>query len=222
MFIHSFVTATNDHEVLQANLQRSPIVVDNFNLCVINDPDNLPRHYNELLDRVTAETDDMDALVVFAHHDVYLPADWGDEVLEQLTRLPTDWAVAGVAGIKTAGSRGQVYKTPYGWLCDRGREWGSPYLLPREVDTLDECLLIVRADLGLRFDERFAFDFYGADICLQAQALGRRCFAIRAWCEHNSSRQIGGRTPAFYEAEEAFREKWKNKLPVATTCAIIK
>ncbi len=43
------------------------------------------------------------------------------------------------------------------------------------VDTLDEVCLIVHTEAlrgGLRFDERFKFHYYGADLCMQAHRLG--------------------------------------------------
>jgi hypothetical protein len=91
--------------------------------------------------------------------------------------------------------------------------------LPTSVQTLDEMLLITHGDFV--FDEKLPFDFFGADICMQAIAQGRQNFAIDAYCDHNSDRPVGGRTPAFYEAEAYFKKKWEAYLPIVTTCSLM-
>lgn len=217
----NFITATNNAEILRANLSRSPCLKEGYSLFVVIDPVNLPRHYNHVLDdledaRINANGHGEAALYCFVHHDVYLPKTWIEDLEASLALIGDDWAVLGVAGVKLVLKK---YKSSFGWVSDRGREWGSPYQLPCEVDTLDEMLLIVRGDL--RFDERFPFDFYGADICIQARAQGRKVYAIRSFCEHNSKREIGARTEAFYEAEELFAEKWESRLPIVTTCTTV-
>jgi hypothetical protein len=205
----SFVCGTNNEETLTKNLLRSPITKDKkVNVHVFPDPDNLPKVYNFL---------PLTGLVCYIHHDVYLPRDWEADLMSALINIPTDWGVLGVAGA-TYYANGRRFIS--GHILDRGTLWGNPVNLPAEVDTLDEMLLITRGDLV--FDERFPFDFYGADICLQARAQGRKCYAIKAFCEHNSTRKVGERTPAFYNAEDLFREKWKDQLPIATTCTILK
>ena len=52
--------------------------------------------------------------------------------------------------------------------------------LPPQVATLDELLLIVRRDSGLRFDPELGFHLYGADICLQASEQGLAVVALAA------------------------------------------
>lgn len=206
----SFVCGSNNEKVLRNNLLRSPITNHpKVNVHLFHDPDNLPKVYNML---------PLTGIVCYIHQDVYLPRDWEADLDRAVIDLPTDWGVLGVAGVRLNDCDGS--RTPYGFIMDRGTRWGNPHRLPAEVDTLDEMLLITRGDL--KFDERFPFDFYGADICLQARAQGRKCYAIRAFCEHNSTRKVGERTEAFYKAEELFREKWKDQLPIATTCTILK
>ena len=50
--------------------------------------------------------------------------------------------------------------------------------LPAQVATLDELLLIVKRDSGLRFDPELGFHLYGADICLQAIEQGLAVVAL--------------------------------------------
>jgi len=62
----------------------------------------------------------------------------------------------------------------------------------KEVQTLDECAMFCRADLGIKYDEK-TFDhyhWYGADICIQALSKGYKNYAIDADCEHLSDGQI--------------------------------
>ncbi len=102
---------------------------------------------------------------------------------------------------------------------DRGRPWGAPVTGFVEVDTLDELILITKGDL--KFDEQFEQDFYGSDICMQARAQGKKCYVFKSFCDHNSSRKIGGRTESFYISKERFKQKWKEQLPIATTVGLI-
>ena len=67
-----------------------------------------------------------------------------------------------------------------GWVVDRGRTLRDGSELPAPVATLDELLLIVRRDSGLRFDPDLGFHLYGADICLQASEQGLAVVALDA------------------------------------------
>jgi hypothetical protein len=94
----------------------------------------------------------------------------------------------------------------------------GPELLAR-VATLDELILVVRRDCGLRFDTDLGFHLYGADICLQARERGLAVVALGALCHHNS-RHIGP-GEGFFESAAVFGRKWSHRLPVATPCVII-
>jgi hypothetical protein len=200
------VTASINDAVLHQNLLDS-IWVEEYDVHIQRGYNNVPKAYNAVKTSCP--------LVIYVHDDVYLPSNFQEDLLNTLKRLPDDWGVIGCAGVKLIDGK----KLIKGYIKDRGNIWGAQHRLPAEVDTLDEMLLITRGDLC--FDEQFPLDFYGADICMQARAQGRKCFAINAYCEHNSSRPPGGRTPAFYEAEKKFREKWIDYLPIATTCSLI-
>jgi hypothetical protein len=207
------VVATHNVDILKKNLLRSPILQEV--LChTIPDFTNIPKAYNLINDPATLPADH--DIYIYAHHDVFLPETFENDLYKALERVPDDWAVIGVAGVKLV-DRKKEFK---GYVNDRGKIIGSPWKLPAEVDTLDELLLITRGDLV--FDEQFEQDFYGADICMQAKQQGRKCYAINAYCEHNSCRSFGGRTESFYESEKKFREKWKSQLPIATTCSIVR
>lgn len=87
-----------------------------------------------------------------------------------------------------------------------------------EVETLDEVLLVVRKSSGLRFDQGLGgFHMYGADICLEARRRARKCYAIAAFCVHNTN-QYGMLPWQFWKGYLQLRRKWKAQLPIRTSC----
>src|SRR5262249_2575096 len=157
--------------------------------------------------------------VVCLHQDVYLPRGWVARFLAQLRQaeeLHGQLGVAGVYGVSLTG--GRVERA--GHVVDRERLLHEASPLPAAVETLDELLLAVPRGSPLRFDERLGFHFYGADICLQAAKLGFRAAALDALCFHNS-RSVN--LPAeFYPSGEQFAVKWAQRLPVATSCVLVR
>lgn len=200
-----FITASHRTDVLKNNLLKSDIL-EKYPLSVQHNYENVPRAYN------SAKTE---GITIYIHHDVFLPFTFEEDLLNGLKQVPDDWGVIGVAGVKLINNARQIY----GYIMDRNKTWGAPVKEPIEVDTLDEMLLITRGDI--KFDEQFEQDFYGADICMQAREQGRKCYVIKGFCDHNSSRKVGQRTDSFYVSQVRFKEKWKAYLPIATTCSLI-
>ena len=91
---------------------------------------------------------------------------------------------------------------------------------PPAVATLDELLLVVRRDAGLRFDPALGFHLYGADLCLQAREKGPGRRGARGPCAI-TTRGASGCRRRFSPARTCFARKWKHRLPIATPCAII-
>jgi hypothetical protein len=106
-----------------------------------------------------------------------------------------------------------------GWVIDRGRELRDGPELPASVATLDELLLVIRRDSGLRFDPELGFHLYGADICLQAHERGLAVVVLAALCHHNS--KSVGLPPEFFESAKVLAHKLSHRLPIATSCVII-
>ena len=204
-----FIVCTNKPEVLKNNLLRSK-VIQKYGSQEMMGFKNIPEAYNVATPSLPP------GVVCYVHQDVFLPDTFEEELANTLKLVPYDWGVIGVAGCILENGK----KVNKGYINDRGHVWGKPDGLPAEVQTLDEMLLITRGDF--KFDDQFPFDFYGADICMQAQAQGKKCYAINAYCFHNSTRVVGGRTKEFYIAEDKFREKWRAQLPIVTTCSLIK
>ncbi len=94
---------------------------------------------------------------------------------------------------------------------------GKPFAQPIAIDTLDEYVLIMRKSSGLRFDPKLPhFHFYGTDICLSARKKKKSCYAISAFCIHNTS--YGLLPPEFFECYWRVKRKWKEFLPIQTSC----
>ena len=98
---------------------------------------------------------------------------------------------------------------------------GAPFECPVPVQTLDEIVLILRVSPGLRFDDNLPhFHLYGTDICLRAQSVGRKNYAISAFCIHNTNQ--GFALPKeFYECYKHVKRTWKKYLPITASCARI-
>lgn len=202
----SYISASHNPKILEVNLMHSKIAREQ-GIYIEEDCKNVAKAYNWL----SAGK----GMCCFIHHDVILPDSFEEDVMNALKEIPDNFGVIGVAGVRLVNGK----KENKGYMADRGKVWGSPIGLPCEVQTLDEVLFITHGDLI--FDEQLNFDFYCADACMQMIAQGRKNYAINAFVHHNSTRAVGGRTESFYKAQDYFKEKWKDYLPIATTCCIL-
>jgi len=201
--------------------KRGPILEDNFLLssCLAGSHphevliqenfESAAEAYNDAFDK--AKND----LMVFVHQDVILPSSWSLELqrsLEQLELSDPTWGVLGCYGATRTGSHeGRTYSNGFGII-------GKPLKNPKPVQTLDEMILIVRRSSGLRFDQRLPhFHLYGADICLTAAKQQMGCYAIPAFCIHNTRRNLI-LADEFYECYRCLKAIWKEYLPIFTTC----
>lgn len=131
--------------------------------------------------------------IMFVHQDVELPSkDWLEKVEKVLDRIP-DLGIAGVAGMSEKGRDSR--ERGRGYICDSGKIWlgANPVKEPEEVQTLDECLLVIPKKVfsKLQFDE-INFDgwhYYGADYCLSVRKLGLKPYVIPAFIYHRSPRK---------------------------------
>lgn len=133
--------------------------------------------------------------VMFVHQDLWLVTrTWLEDAERVLKGLPS-LGVAGVAGMVSMSEK------------SRTSQWASAscfYLdettvvehdairAPVEVETLDECLLLVPRPVfdKLKFDEATfdGWDCYGADYCLCARDLGLKTYVIPAPSSHGCAR----------------------------------
>ena len=205
-----FVVAANNEEILQKNIIESPAYSES-DFIIQHNYTNVPKAYNEAMERCDS------GLICFLHQDVYIPiSDFRFQISDCIKQIDDDWGVIGVAGVALRDG-GKLY---LGHVRDRGCEWGTVEGLPVEVDTLDELLLIIKNDGSLRFDEGVGNHFYGADICTQARLQGRKCYAVDAYCHHNSIHG-GELLPDFWQSFQYMKNKYKNHLPIGTTCTVV-
>ena len=209
----SIVAAVSNEAVLKSCLLNSPDVSSVSEVLLQRGYSSAPAAYNAAMDNATTD------VLVFAHQDVYLPQNWGHQMercLDWLSVHDPQWAVAGVWGRSASGVRnGHVY------CAGLGQELGTPFASPIEIRVLDELLLIIRKSSGVRFDEALqGFHLYGTDICLEAQRRGMKCYAISAFCIHNTN-GYNFLPLQFWKNYLFMRRKWKAELPITTSCAEI-
>jgi GT2 family glycosyltransferase len=206
----TLISATNNEEVLKSCLLNSPDVQSATEVILQTGYASAASAYNDAIQR--AKTD----LLVFIHQDVYLPEGWFASVrkaLDLLYLVDPDWGVAGVWGVtKEGGPAGYI-----NWTGARGAV-GKPFDGVLEVEALDEIVLIIRKSSGLRFDGQLpGFHMYGTDLCLEARRHEMKCYAINAFCIHNTN--LFKLLPlAFWRSYFFIRWKWKSELPVVTPC----
>ena len=210
----TFITPTNNREILQRNFLASPCFrgMHSHQIIIQEGYASAGRAYNDAID--TSQND----LMVFLHSDIILPEQWLSDLeraLQWLEKEDPAWGVIGTYGETLDDhGRGYIYSSGLGIM-------GKPFDEPAQIQTLDEIVLIFRKSSGLRFDSGLPnFHMYGTDICMAAQDAGRRNYAISAFCVHNTqpSLVLG---EDFYECYWHVQQKWKKYLPIQTTCVRI-
>lgn len=163
--------------------------------------------------------------VVWVHQDVVLPEGWDTlfaQAIAQAEQRLGRLAIVGTYGVTGAGAAA----VHAGHVLDRGQVLRGAAPLPCLVDSLDELLVAVRSDSGLRMDPALGWDFYATDLVLQAQAAGLQAAAVDAFCEHwsNTPQQPPLPRPTaqrIARSGAAFEAKWEQKFPLTTTCVAI-
>lgn len=167
-----------------------------------------PLAYNSILDAAESP------YVVLAHQDVYLPANFFKRLflaIATLNKLAPEWGVLGIIGKDTCGHVvGRV------WSNGLQKEVGSCLEGVVPVVSIDELLIVIRRDSGLRFDEGLpGFHLYGTDIVLTALERGFGAYVTDAPVIHNSLPVR--RLDASYEAAYRYMQrKWSRRLPLDT------
>lgn len=210
----TFVTATNNDEILRNNFMVSSCFLgnDDHQILIQRGFSSAAKAYNDAIARSRND------LIVFAHQDVLFPKSWLSDLrsaMHSLERTDPKWGVLGCYGeTLNDNGRGYVY-SPYAGIL--GKSFDRPAL----VQTLDEIVLIIRKSSGLKFDQDLPhFHFYGTDICMAARERGMNSYAISALCIHNSHQNLV-LPKEFYQGCEHIRGRWRQFLPIQTTCARI-
>lgn len=211
----SLVVTANNDRVLRNTLLASPAITPECQVIVERGFSCAGKAYNAGLDKA------LNDVVVFAHQDVYLPADWLtclSTAIKQVEFADPNWGVLGPFGVtrsKPAELRGHCYSTGLKGIL------GASFTSPIAARSLDEFVLVVRRSSGLRFDEQLpGFHLYGTDICLLAESRQLGCYIIPAFCLHNAN-GVTHFPREFWRAWFYLRRKWWQYLPVTTCCTTI-
>ena len=132
----------------------------------------------------------MGKYIMFVHQDIELDNDSWLENVEKLLDDINDLGIAGVAGMSEKGRNDAERRR--GCISDCGNIWGEFLKKKEEVQTLDECLMIVLKSVfeKIQFDEK-TFDnwhCYGADYCLVIKQMELKTYVIPAFVYHRSLR----------------------------------
>jgi SAM-dependent methyltransferase len=209
----TFVACVSDEAVLRANLLASPCLRGGtpHEIRLVR---NSPTAADGLNDGLASARHDW---VICVHQDVYLPAGWPTRFWQQLGRAQQMHGVVGVAGVFGARGAGDESRL-IGHVVHQERPLRAGKL-PAAVDTLDELLLALPRQVGLRFEPAVGWHFYGSDLCLQARRSRLAVVALDAPCSHNT--RNNWYPPGFSESGAAFARKWADALPLATPCILV-
>ena len=201
-----YVVVYNNPAVFETCFKNTPYIHDEKIMAVFNRKNKgLPKIFNSIIKRFRHQP----TWLVFCHQDFIL-----QESLQPILKEKDVSTVYGVIGARMGTSTliGQITQTD-------GSLIGSRITKDVFVDSLDEMCLIIHSDLfnKLWFDEQFRFNFYGADVCLQAYNLGLDVMATQVNCQHKSRTFTGDiGSKSYLEDLNRFKHKWKKNLPFKT------
>ncbi len=203
-----YCCASNSEEILNRNLLASPVIADGVAVHIERNAPSAALAYNRALDATEAD------VLVFLHHDVYLPEGWDTMLQSRLDEMEAhdpDWALAGACGVTAAGRIiGPVWSSSLGCIV------GDVPLAPEPVGSFDEMLIVLRRSSRLRFDDHQpGWHLYGTDIVCRARAAGQGAYAVGLPCIHND-RFHGALGEDFDECFRWMQKKWAAFLPIQT------
>jgi hypothetical protein len=151
--------------------------------------------------------------VIFCHEDVEL-TDCGYAELvariEALEAADPQWLVAGVAGSPWRPLNHSVTAQALhiSDVFGADRRLGT---VPCRVESLDECFIVMRRlKPVLNSYDLSGFHYYGADLCLQAEMLGGRSYAIDCHLLHKGRARAD---ETFERIRQQFRQKYRRYFP---------
>lgn len=155
------------------------------------------------------------AVLVFVHQDVVLHS------LPELERAAAELVAdptIGIMGAVGIDSGNRVV----GRIRDRIVHIGESAPVPRDVDSLDEVLLMITADQARReplaADEVLAWHAYGVEYAARMRRAGRRAVARDIPLTHNS---LSTNLARLDEAHRYVGDAYPDLLPLHTTCGTI-
>ncbi|SDG38355.1 hypothetical protein SAMN05216338_1001105 [Bradyrhizobium sp. Rc2d] len=209
---------TSDIPILQRDLCRSPYIANGcVELTVLWNQPSAAAAYARAIETATAD------FLIFAHCDVYFPENWFERLaweVDRLTRLDPNWAVAATAGITSAGEMvGRIFDTALvPCFPETSGIFGRPLNMPVRIESFDELAFVVRRETGVSFDPLLPeFHLYATDLALEAERKGKTCYGLDMPVIHNAKAQLS-LGPDYVRSYRYMVKKWRDRLPVATTC----
>ena len=210
----AIVCASNNESILRENLMRSPLIAETgIPLHVEWNAPSAATAYNRGLEATDAD------IVIFAHHDVFLPRGWETVLFARIAELEkkdATWALLGSYGINHSGAHfGPVWSSSIGHII------GRVATEPISVQSFDEHMIVMRRSAGLKFDEKLpGFHLYGTDIVQIARRAERGAYAMALPLIHNDGfkEQLGD---DYLQAYRYMKRKWRAELPLVTPVAVI-
>jgi hypothetical protein len=136
-------------------------------------------------------------IFVLAHQDIMFPIGWEERLRQLIITLPADWSVIGLWGVtKEYTEVGNVADTRNCVLIDDYKVIVPFYggQLPCQVETVDECCMILKLSSGITFDENMlGFHLYGTYACRWAYEHGYTAWVINCCVLHATDRPIDWR-----------------------------
>ena len=210
------IPAYGDPKVFDSSAGSSPGIGDPRNdACVLWDRSS-PR---DVIDYAVAHSSK--EFIVFTHHDVYIPKNWGPRMWRAFQDAERRFGPTGVVGVFGVSGDRRVQRIEAGAVLDQGGRRtlvGQPPL-PQAVRVLDGCAMMFRRDSGILPDPELGWHFYDADMCLQAGEKNLKVVAVENWLLHRSEWQAPDEK--FKLSEEIFRRKWARALPVEVPCTLV-
>lgn len=148
--------------------------------------------------------------VICAHQDVVFPDLWLKKFINEIDKLKDSIVVIGLVGVRSNGKLAGHIKDPGGhW------KWKP---LPASVISIDEHVIVVRKNSGIRFDNNNpGFHCYGTDISLTALKNGYNAIVMDIPAVHLSKGKIDEQ---FVASSEWLLNKWGKSMNFfIPTCA---
>lgn len=152
-------------------------------------------------------------ILMFVHQDMRLLENNTLSKIEAYVNSLPDFGIGGVIGLSMDGHI-------KGYILNTFEKLGTPYASPEEVQTLDECVLIIKKEIfhKIRFDEQTldGWHLYGVDFCLAAQKSGLKAYVLPIITHHFS---LATNYDQLLEYQKRILDKYKAFVsPIYTTC----
>lgn len=171
---HGFLENLNQQDFKDYEL----IAINNYN----HEFNSATKAFNKYIKEAKNE------LLMFVHPDIrFLKTDSLSQIVQSVNELK-EFGIVGVAGAKKGenGERVIITNIVHG---SKKEIAGYPLIKPEEVQTLDECLFLIRKDYlkKVKFKERDSWHLYAVEYCLNALSNGDKVYVIPANVWHMSN-----------------------------------